>query len=407
MQSEWESAGRVLGDGLGHVVDTVSQVHEAMGQRVESWLPARMRPRAAAHRARTGRWFDAVAGANRRIPEKAGRLAAVGLPRSGVADSRVGHRLLPVVNGLWGDRLASRGESLAFAMSVRSAGVAIPLTAADLRTAFPQATGHLVVFLHGLFETERDWSWQEPGEVATSYAEQLQECLPVTSIQIRYNTGLRISENGRHLAELLDALVPAWPVPVVSISLVGHSMGGLVARSACHAGQREGADWASHIRSVVTLGSPHLGSPVEKAVHLADWALRKVPELEPLGRLVAARSVGIKDLRFGAVVEEDWHGHDPDEFLRDRCTEIPFLEGTDYYWVAASLTRDPDHPLGQLIGDGLVRLASASGNGRSRSVPLDLERGLHVTGASHFALMRHEAVFAQLRRWLEPRAVAG
>jgi pimeloyl-ACP methyl ester carboxylesterase len=263
------------------------------------------------------------------------------------------------------------------------------------------------VFLHGLFETERDWSWQEPGEVATSYAEQLQDCLPVTSIQIRYNTGLRISENGRHLAELLDGLVRAWPVPVVSISLVGHSMGGLVARSACHAGQREGADWTARVRSVVTLGSPHLGSPVEKAVHLADWALRKVPELEPLGRLVAARSVGIKDLRFGAVVEEDWHGHDPDEFLRDRCTQIPFLEGADYYWVAASLTRDPGHPVGRLVGDGLVRLASASGNGRTRSVPLDLERGLHVTGASHFALMRHEAVLTQLRRWLEPQAVAG
>ena len=33
----------------------------------------------------------------------------------------------------------------------------------------------------------------------------------------------------------------------------------------------------------------------------------------PWAEMVNARSVGIKDLRHGAVAEEDWHGHDPDE----------------------------------------------------------------------------------------------
>ena len=53
-------------------------------------------------------------------------------------------------------------------------------------------------------------------------------------LYLRYNTGRHVSENGRDWRTLLDAARARWPVEVHEIALIGHSMGGLVARSACH-----------------------------------------------------------------------------------------------------------------------------------------------------------------------------
>ncbi len=62
----------------------------------------------------------------------------------------------------------------------------------------------------------------------------------MTPVYLRYNTGLPVGRNGADLAWLLDDLVAAWPVPVRSIALVGHSMGGLVVRAAFHAAAHRG-----------------------------------------------------------------------------------------------------------------------------------------------------------------------
>ena len=68
-------------------------------------------------------------------------------------------------------------------------------------------------------------------------------------------------------------MVAAWPVEVEEVALVGHSMGGLVSRSAAHSRSSDGAAWVEHVRKVVSLGSPHMGAPLEQAVHYA--ALRR------------------------------------------------------------------------------------------------------------------------------------
>ena len=86
--------------------------------------------------------------------------------------------------------------------------------------------------------------------------------------------------------------------------------------------------------------------------------LARIPETRGLARVINARAAGIKDLRYGACVEEDWRDYDPNEFLRDRCTEVPFLPGAHYYFIAASLR---EGPVGELLGDLLVRLPSSSG----------------------------------------------
>ena len=114
-------------------------------------------------------------------------------------------------------------------------------------------------------------------------------------------------------------------MPVEEIALVGHSMGGLVVRSACHYGAEQQHGWPDTIRHVVCLGSPHLGADLEKGVNAASWVLARLPETRAVSSFLNARSSGTKDLRYGALLEEDWSECDPDEFLRDRCHEVPLL----------------------------------------------------------------------------------
>jgi hypothetical protein len=70
----------------------------------------------------------------------------------------------------------------------------------------------------------------------------------------------------------------------------------------------------------------------------------------------------VKDLRFGACLDEDWRDADPDEFLRDRCHEAPFLPHARYNFVSSTVTPTL---LGLIAGDHLVRSKSAAGLGKS------------------------------------------
>jgi hypothetical protein len=251
------------------------------------------------------------------------------------------------------------------------------------------------VFLHGLFETEHAWG-SEP------YGTRLARDLGMTPVYVRFNAGRHISENGRSLAALLDELVAEWPVPVESIALVGHSLGGLAARSACCAG----GDWTALVRHTVTLGSPHTGAPLESAVHYAAAALGALPETRPFAGFLRRRSAGIRDMRSGSLVDEDWRDRDPEALRAAACKEVPLLDGVAHHFVAATVTRDARHPVGRLVGDWLVLRPSASGRSRTRVIGFGDEDGMHLGGAHHLALLNHPAVYAQLRDWLAraPRA---
>jgi hypothetical protein len=154
-------------------------------------------------------------------------------------------------------------------------------------------------------------------------------------------------------------------------------------------------------RHVIFLGSPHLGAPLEKAANVAAWLLRRTDVTRPFADALDARSVGIKDLRFGSLLDEDWQSVDLDALLVDRTGEVPFLEGANHYFVAATVTRDPRHPLGVAVGDLLVREPSASGRGRVRHTQFPLENGRHFGPMNHFDLLNHPDVYDQMRRWLQ------
>lgn len=315
------------------------------------------------------------------------RVASGGRDVRPLSRSRRGRLAVAAINGVLGDELAGRANDLAITMSVRSGGRDVASTPAALRQAFPAAGPRLGLFLHGLAETEELWRQEELG---------------LTAVYVRYNSGLHVSVNGARLAQLLEELVGAWPVTVRELALVGHSMGGLVARSACLSGTEAGHRWPALVRHLVTLGTPHTGAPLEKATHALAWALRKVPEAAPLAAILDSRSAGIRDLRFGYLLDAEWAAEDPARLFDDRRSEVPLLAGCTHTFITATVTRDPRHPLGRLLGDLLVRSDSAGGRHRSRAIPLPAGSVLELGPLHHFNLLDHELVYDQLRRLLGP-----
>ncbi|MGI8631085.1 MAG: lipase family alpha/beta hydrolase [Solirubrobacterales bacterium] len=256
--------------------------------------------------------------------------------------------------------------------------------------------------------TETAWRLPARGTAPESrqvYGKCLERELDYTSLYLRYNTGLHISENGRALSGLLDEVVARWPVEVKQISLVGHSMGGLVARGAAHYASEEQASWVRHLWHTVSLGSPHMGAPIVQGLQHLTHGLRALPETRPFGNFWARRSAGVRDLRQGSLVDEDWRDRDPDALEAVATAEVPLLEDVAHYFVTASVTRSPRHPIGRVVGDTLVLVPSASGRSRSRRVGFRSDAGMHLGGAHHMALLNHPAIYEQLRSWVgtDPR----
>ncbi len=383
---------------LRHAAGGVGRVHQAVADRAFGLIGPPGRPVRVAHDAISARVYGAVRGGT----SVAGRAAVAALERRTPGDRAPlsatpgGAFALAAVTGLIGDALEARGSALQAPMAVRVGGEIVAPERDALTGAFPAARPRLVVFLHGLMESE--FSWRLGGR--PSYGERLRADLGCTSVEVRYNTGRHVSASGRDLADLLAELVAAWPVEVEEVALVGHSMGGLVARSACHQAKARGDRWVERVRHVVSLGSPHLGAPLEQAVHVASAALHALPETRPLGAFLRRRSAGIRDLRQGSLVDEDWDGRDPEALRAAACAEVPLLDGVAHCFVTATVTRDPRHPLGRVLGDVLVLQGSGSGRSRRRTIGFREEDGLHVGGITHFALLNHPDVYAQLLTWL-------
>jgi alpha-beta hydrolase superfamily lysophospholipase len=395
---EAPALSRLAFDELAHAIGGIGGMHRAIAGRVFRYTGPGARPAQLGHDAISAGVYAGLRGAVR----VAGAGVARVTPPAELSTTPRGSLVLGVLAGLRGDALERDGSPLAQPMAVRVDRRVVPPERAALTAAFPAARPRLVVFLHGLMEAERSWrlGGGEP------YGARLERDLGVTALDVRYNSGRHVSENGRSLAELLEGVAAAWPVEVTEIALVGHSMGGLVARSACHRAAGAEMAWVRRVRHVVSLGSPHLGAPLAQAVHYAGAALHAVPETRPFGNLLRRGSAGIRDLRSGSLVDEDWMGRDAHALRAAACREVPLLDGATHCFVAATVTRSARHPVGRLLGDTLVLEPSASGRGRTRRIPFRAEDGMHLGGAHHLALLNHPAVYERLRAWLAtpPRA---
>ena len=284
------------------------------------------------------------------------------------------------VNGLIGDRLERERPRLAIPMAVRHAGRDVPLEPAALAETWPAATGQVVVFLHGLCESEESWD-RHRDRRGTTYAEELAGA-GWSPVMLRANTGLGLRPNGVALSALLQRLVDAWPVGVTRVALVGHSMGALVMRAAGAVATEAERPWTTLVTDVVSLGAPHLGAPMARGAGHGSRGLGRLPETAAFGRILDWRSAGVHDLVAGLA------------------EDVPPLPHARYRLVAATLTTSPRHPLGWLVGDLLVREASAYGRDRRGTDLFPGAEVLHVPRAGHLDLLNHPRVADALRDWL-------
>lgn len=314
--------------------------------------------------------------------------------------------MLAILNGVMGDRLVATRNPLATPMSLRYRGEALDWRA---RKLLPQVTGKVVVLIHGLCMNDLQWRVVKPavdGQPAQvgDLGETLATELGYTPVYVRYNTGLHTSQNGRELAGLLEQLVEHWPVPVEALTLVGYSMGGLVARSACHYGRAGALRWPGRLGDLVFLATPHHGSPLERAGNLLDVLLGANPYSAPYGKLIQLRSAGITDLRYGHVVDEDWHGHDRFRRKPDGRQVVPLPDGVRCFALAATTAAKRSALADRLVGDGLVPLHSALGQHDDARHTLGFSRASQCVmyKMNHMAVVAHPAVIQQVRDWLAP-----
>ncbi|RPE66748.1 PGAP1-like protein [Tibeticola sediminis] len=309
--------------------------------------------------------------------------------------------VLSALNGVLGDRLAAEHSPLAIPMELRLAGRALPLDdpGALARQVGTATREDLLVLVHGL--CMGDAQWRRDGH---DHGAQLSAAFDCTALYLRYNSGLHISDNGRNLAERLEQLLAVWPRPVRRLVLLGHSMGGLVMRSAVHAAQAAGHAWPARLQAMVFLGTPHHGAPLERAGHGVDLLLAATPWTAPLARLGQLRSAGITDLRYGAVLESDWRGADRFAAAPDRRTPVPLPAGVDCFLVAATLAGRGNRLAERLLGDGLVPLPSALGDHPEPRRRLQVTHShRHIAWRTgHLGLLSSTEVAARLERWLAP-----
>ncbi len=284
--------------------------------------------------------------------------------------------LRSAINSAFGEHLADTHNALAIQMGIYQDDRLMPLTRQALSAAWPENTNRLSIFIHGLACNEHCW---EAAANAVDMPRRLEAEAGYTALTLRYNTGLPIVENGARLASWLDELLSAWPCPVQELIIIGHSMGGLLARSAFEQSQWAEFNWPALTRMIICLGSPNLsGSPVEQLSQLTSTARRLAGMSESRGHMTTPRHHDIQDRHDGA--EE----------------QAPSLPNIAWRFIGGSLTEDPDNPLGELVGDGLISLNSATLHELAGDV-----LSVRLGAVNHMGLLSDPRVYAQIVAWLK------
>ena len=325
-------------------------------------------------------------------------------PEFNKADTFPREAVLSALNGVMGDRLEASHSPFTTSMSLRYERKALDLHA--LKT-IPKVSGKILLLVHGLCMNDLQWRVGSKSH-SVDYGELLASALGYTPVYLRYNSGLHISENGRQLSAQLAKLTTHWPTPIEELSIIAHSMGGLVSRSACHYSMEEPAqevpNWTKYLRHMIFLGSPHHGAPLEQLGNKIDVILESTPYTAPFSALAQLRSAGITDLRYGNVREEDWHGYDRFSLNPDNRQVVPLPKNVACHTVAATTAKKPSKLIDNLVGDGLVPLPSALGQhkDKQRNLAFTKESQWIAYDMNHMELLNSPEVAQQMIKWLTP-----
>ena len=394
--TDLRGAARLATDATAGLTDLVEAMHERIA-RLPGWPAPKEAGRTSGI---TGLVYKTIRGVTRVVGGSLEALLGLLAPALD-KDDPIPEReaILAALNGVLGDYLVASANPLAMPMVLRRNGHTLQIEPAALAASLPDASGQVLVLIHGL--CMNDLQWARNGH---DHGAALARDLGFTPVYLRYNSGLHVSINGHALANQLERLIDQWPQPVERLVLLCHSMGGLLARSAVHYATQAGHRWPSRLGDMVFLGTPHHGAPLERAGNWVDILLGATPYAAPFARLGKVRSAAITDLRHGNLLDEDWVGRD--RFVRgaDRRQPLPLPTGVRCYAVAASTGQQTGDLKDRLLGDGLVPLDSALGRHRDprRCLAFTEERQWVGYGINHLDLLCHAEVYAQLRRWLDP-----
>jgi len=301
---------------------------------------------------------------------------------------------LAALNGVMVDHLVATGNPLAIPMRLRADGEELHLARDALAARFARPSRRIVVLVHGLCLSDRNWRRK-----AHDHGAALARDLGYALIYLRYNSGLHVSTNGQRFADLMERLVAAWPAELEEVAIVGHSMGGLVARSSCLYGGEAKRAWLAKLQKLVFLGTPHHGAPAERAGQWIDALLGKIPYTAPFARLSRIRSAGVTDLRYGFIADEDWEGRDRHENSGDTRRIVPLPKDARSFAIAGSIAPTS---AGAIVGDGLVTTASALGrhNDPERDLSLPESQRWVAPSVNHLELLNSPSVYEKMRSWL-------
>jgi len=406
--SDLHGISRLGIDGVHGVTDMVEHLHHAV-LRVPGL-------RSVTPEARTGGIAGIVYRSIHGVTGLVGGTLDLAFSRLAPAPAQAPHPAAPgrkhflaVLNGVLGDHLAATGNPLAIRSTFQYAGEPLDTAAGSLAAAFPTAgprrapLSKLLVTVHGLCMHDGHWHASADDGVTECREDlplQIASALSYASVDFHYNTGRHISDSGREFAAMLEKLVENWPVEIDELVILGHSMGGLVARSAVHHGIEAGHAWPGCLNKLVFLGTPHHGSPVERAGHWVDRALGVSRYSAPFARLGRMRSAGITDLRHGNIIAADRL----DRFAHARDTRTPAMlpAHVECFTVAATLDDKPDSARSRRIGDGLVPVPSALGQHENPALhlPIGPEHRFVATATGHVELLRDPRVGRQVFDWL-------
>jgi len=399
--SDLRGLSRLAIDATTGVTDLVEAMHHNI-VRVPGVFG---RPAQGATRGITGFVYRSIRGVTRLVGGGIDALLARTGPmlkREGSSPAR--EAVVAALNGVLGDYLAATDNPLAIPMRLRLDGHPLDLDRESLAAAIPQPGGKLLVLVHGLCMNDLQWHRQGHGHGAA-----LARDLGYTPVYLHYNSGRHISTNGREFADLLETLLHKWPVAVEELVILAHSMGGLVSRSALHYGSAAGHDWPRRLARLLFLGTPHHGAPLERGGNWVDVLLGVSPYTAPFARLGKIRSAGITDLRYGSLLDEEWHGRDRFHPIPHRRPAVPLPEGVECYAMAATKGKRPDDLAGRIVGDGIVPVASALGRHQDPAQTLSFPEPRQWVGCgmNHWDLLSRSEAYEQIRRWLDLSGKSG
>lgn len=302
--------------------------------------------------------------------------------------------VIATLNGILGDYLVQRDSRFKQEMAIRDQRQTLSLEADKLNQQLPECSDRIVLCVHGWCMNDVQWKRKDHdhGRSLEKYG--------YTPIYLRYNTGQHISVNGEAFAIMLEQLISAWPCKVNELVVIGHSMGGLVTRSACYYAQQHELSWLSTLRTFITLGTPHNGAPLAQLACWIDGRIAEAPYLKMLTKLSEIRSSGTKDLSKGYVRHDDW---EPDEGDAHALLARPLLpQGVVCCAVASCLGQNLNDENNLKLGDGLVPVSSALGEStpEQRALNYPEENKWVGVGINHLDLLTHPQVTGKVEQWV-------